>query len=284
MIWSPKFIAVLFAAGQTLVLASQKVDNAGQAVLDDQQSWTPSRSQKVAPTLTAKIEGSASATYAAEVAELHIEVSAQNETESAAFESWTVAAQHVSDYLQSRPSVVKFDRTSSRVIAGDSRRFKSKDNDESTGPTVMNRFIGSVESPEMVEVLTRELQSIANVRVQWIDWSLSDETKAMAKVSVKTAAIKDCFDVGQGYSDMLGTGYSTMELAEIDEQHSWFEARQKHRSRYYFGDEEDGLEMTRTFVDEGRVPESGDGRGWAADSDSGETVVLKKWFDASAVL
>jgi len=245
MIWTRNLITLLFAAGQTQVLALQKSDHAGQAALADEQSWKGTNSHKLAPTMTVNVEGSATATYEPEVACLDIRVSAQNETEQSARAAWKAAADGVSELLKENPSVAEWERFPERLHNDDEKlpgRFRSKD-DEKTEPTVSSQFTGRVESPDMVSILAKDLTKIDHVSISWVRWVLSEETKALAKMAAKESAIRDCLDAGQRYVDVLG--YSTMELVGIDEQYTFFEESDRSYRGYYF---EDGPDVEPQMV------------------------------------
>ncbi|GAB7340077.1 hypothetical protein MBLNU457_6570t1 [Dothideomycetes sp. NU457] len=218
MNWTTKVIAFLFAAGQTQALV--RLDRDGQAILNE-EPWKASDSQKLAPTMTVNVHSSATATYEAECASLHIEVSAKNETEHVARAAWKTAADLVAEIVESTASVTEWKQSPSRTWNSKDEFYSRRyiDDSEDRSPSVSNHFEVKVENPDMVASLKKRLAGIENVGARWISWELSEEHTTAAKMATSKAAIKDCLKVGQRYADALE--YSNLELVGIDERYDY---------------------------------------------------------------
>jgi len=227
------------------VLALQKSDHADQAAMVDEQSWKATSSHKLAPTMTVSVEGSATATYEPEMACFDIRVSAQKDTKQSARIAWATAADHLHEFLDGHPSVGKWESFPERLYNDEkemSRWSRSKDQ-EATGPTVTSRFTGRVDSINAVDSLVKNLTSMEHVSISWINYDLSEATKATAKIGVKKAAVKDCFEAGQLYVDMLE--YSTIEVVGIDEQYIFFD---QHSDSFRYYDEDASSELQKVVA------------------------------------
>lgn len=247
MNWTLKTIALLFAAGQTQVLALRRFDRDGQAILNE-QPWKASDSQKLAPTMTVNVHSTATAIFEAERASMTIEVSAKNETEHSARAAWTTAAELVAEILETTASVTDWKQSPARTYNAKEEFFSRRwmDDSEDDSPTIANRFTVTVENPDMVESLRKRLTGIENVGARWVNWELSEENTKAAKMSTSKAAIKDCLKVGQRYADALD--YSTVELVGIDEQYDYLNSLEDGDSGKVVRAEED-VEFTPQKVE-----------------------------------
>jgi len=221
MNWTLKLIALLSAAGQTQVLAKRNFNRFDQAVLGE-VPWKASDSQKLAPTMTVNVQGTASATFEPDRASIRIEVSAKNETEHSARAAWKTAAELVAEIIDSTSSVTEWRQSPSRTYDSSQSWPRSFDDSDDHSPTVANHFTAQLNALDMVDSLMKKVAGIEHVAARWAYWDLSEENKTSAVMSTNKASIKHCLDAGQRYADTLG--YSTMELVGLDEQYNYLDS------------------------------------------------------------